>query len=91
MRPIPKPGMTVQEERDFWYRAWQDQHDATGRAWFEGYQRARAELAHVVAPFAQAAAAHGVKQGKDDLWVSLGVAGSAWVNAREALKEGTST
>ena len=49
----------------------------------------RKHLRDALRPFADASAAHGVKQGKDDLWVSLGVAGSAWVRAREALKEGT--
>ena len=38
-------------------------------------------LRDVLAPFAEAARAHGVRTGKDDLWVSLGVASSAWVRA----------
>lgn len=38
-------------------------------------------------PFAEAARAHGVRVGKDDLWVSLGVPSSAWVAAREVVDE----
>lgn len=38
-------------------------------------------------PFAKTASAHGVnKPTKDDLWVSLGVASSAWVAAMKAFK-----
>ncbi len=45
------------------------------------------ELEATLKPFAVAAADHGVRASKDDLWVSLGVAGSAWIAARAALPD----
>ena len=54
-------------------------------------ERAEAEVARlreVLAPFALAASLHGVRRvGRDDLWVSLGVASSAWVAAGAALAD----
>lgn len=44
-------------------------------------------LLDALKPFAEAARAHGVrKPSKDDLWVSLGVASSAWARAAEVIK-----
>lgn len=44
------------------------------------------ELMDALRPFAEAARAHGVrKASKDDLWVSLGVASSAWAKAAALL------
>lgn len=44
-------------------------------------------LRAALAPFAKAAIAHVVRHKHDDLWVSLGVAASAWVEAAKAAKE----
>lgn len=43
-------------------------------------------LREALRPFADAARAHGVRRAtRDDLWVSLGVAGSAWVRAADLM------